>query len=157
MKELYKLTNQEIQEKKNGIKKANIFLTKEQYKTLNELKQKYSLSFGTIARIILFNYNVLKPLRDNVVNNQLYKTAWRKTSIKINKLGYEDLDNAKSVNNALIMYCDKIDKKILNNEKLYMKLHNEIANMMQTTEDPFYDYNIFVRKYAYARRQMEKI
>lgn len=156
MKQLYKLTNEETQEKRNGTKKANIFLTEEQYRKLNKIKNTYQISFGTIARIILFNYNVLAPIKKAVINEQLYKTSWKKTSIKVNKLGYEELDNARAVNNALIIYSDAIDKQILNNDTLYMKLHNEISNMMQTTQDPFYDYNIFIRKYIYARKQAEK-
>lgn len=159
MKPKQKLLKEFAESKDKGIKKANIFLTKEQEIKLRKLKNQYQLSFGMIARIITFNYSVLKPLRDTATNERLYKTTgtWKKTSIKINCLGYEDLDKTATVNNVLIMYIDGLDKQILNNEKLFAKLHNEINNLFANTYDPFFDWDIFVKKsYAYDKMRERK-
>ena len=161
MKLLYKLNNEEQKEKPLGVLKINLFFTKDQYTKLCKIKNTYQLSFGTIARIILKVYCTIEILKQNCLENQLYKTTNKKTSCKVNKNADEDLNKGKVINNALIMYIDNLDSQLLNSDKriknptkLYMKIRNEIANLFQTTEDPFYDYNVFVRKFAYAKKHL---
>lgn len=161
MKYLYNQTNEEIKNKPYGLLKINVFLTADQYQKLQRIKYTYMLSFGTIARIILKNYSPFETLIKECKENQFYKTKNKKTSIKVNKSCDEELDKARVINNALIMYIDNLDSQLLHADnrikdpkKVYMKIRNEIANLFQTTEDPFYDYNIFVRKFAYAKKHL---
>ena len=161
MKLLYKLNNEEQKEKPLGVLKINLFFTKDQYTKLCKIKNTYQLSFGTIARIILKVYRTIDILRENIIENQLYKTTNKKTSCKVIKNHDEELNKGKVINNTLIMYIDNLDIQLLSNDKrikdpnkLYMKIRNEIANFFQTTEDPFYDYNVFVRKFAYAKKHL---
>jgi len=155
MAKLHEFIQKDIEQNKSNMARINIFLSKEQYTKLYELKYKYRLSLTNITKVIESNYIVWKAIIDKAQNEQLYKTANRKTSIKIYKQENKKYNTSKFINNLLIMFLDKEDKKIMP-PKVYEKCRNQIYNEFEQIQDPFYDYNEYVRKYVWVKKKFEQ-
>ena len=147
MKQLYKQTDQlNVQRNQKDIR-FNIFLTKEQYAKLNNIKYQYRLSFSYIIKIVSTYLGAIPNIIDLAKNTQLYKTTWKKSSVKLADAKTEGVKYAKFVNNILIIYLENMYKDLVDN-KTYNKLTDEIKNQMNITQDEWYDYNISVRHYV---------
>ena len=157
MKQLYKTTTAEIQRAKHQLLRINVFLTKKEYSQLYELKYKYRLSFTYILKIIQLYYSVLKPINDKALSERLYKTTkTRKTSIKIFKnQANEEYNKSYYNNNLLFIYLNKLDKFLLD-PKTYEKCRNMIANQLEITQDPFYNYNENYRQFIYMQKHIKQ-
>lgn len=157
MKQLYK-TNQELlntARQRKELNRITIFLERDDYIKLNNIKYKYHLSISTIAQII-YNFYLLSPIiTDACINNHYYNTGktCRKTTIKVNNklMENESLNKTQFFNNALIIFIRDKTKDLLNT-KDHEKVKNKIYACLQNTVDPFYDYNEFYRKYHYLKQ-----
>lgn len=151
----YELFNENLKQADENKKRIFVFVTKDHYKTLMDLKYKYRLSFGYIIRIIAFEISLIKPLDLICQDKPLYHTSkWRKTSLKVENQSENSKYNAKYYNNALIIYLDKLDKQLLD-EKIYQKWRNDLNNKFATTQDPLWQYNEFYRM-SYLQKKFEK-
>ena len=152
MKQLYKLADNTIQRDRKE-KRFNIFLTKEQYAKLNNIKYEYRLSFSYIVNILTIYLGACPKVIELAKNTQLYKTSWKKSCIKLHDAMNQNMNYARYVNNILIIYLDNKYKDLVDN-KIYNKLTDEIKNQMNITQDEWYDYNISVRHYVACKNKM---
>lgn len=154
MKPIIKLNKEQIENEKTN-KRINLFLTKEDYNKLVELKYKYRLGIGYLVRIITKQVDCYPKLKKYILEtDNLYNTkkGMKKTSVKI---PYHEEDNKTSFyNNAVVMYLEKLHKQILD-EKMYNKFNNQVIAIMQNTTDPLWFYNEHYRM-TYLAKKFEK-
>ena len=138
-------------------KRLNIFITADEKKILDNLKYKYRISYSTIAEILAVHYQFTKTLQDALNGERLIKNG-KKTSIKADT----EHNWAFSVyENAIHIYCNKLDRELLKSNKpgyenhVYSKERNALHNEFAKRKDPYYDYNTFIR-YAEAFKKQRK-
>lgn len=152
MKQLYKNTQNYLDQNRasENCKRINIFITKEDYIKLEDLKYKYRVSISILCQIIALNYSFNKELTKVCGNEIFYHTRkMRKTCLKLfQTLTREDVDITKPrfFNNAVILFINKKETDYIDN-KTAEKLRNRIYNMFTNTIDPFWEYNNYKRYY----------
>lgn len=151
MKLFNKIFKEKIEDRNQQKKRINIFVTKEQYSQLENLRYKYRLSISYLVRIITLHVDTNPILKKYVLQYEnLYNTTtMKKTSIKIPRT--EGDNKPRFYNNAVIMYLEKLHKNILD-EKQYKKFNNQVANAFEITTDPLWNYNEYYRMRYLARK-----
>ena len=140
----------------------NIYYSKDQARQLDEMQRKYQVSRSTIASTVLLyltKYLVQenkKELLDIIGKEYLYDAKGNKTSIKTQKLTvasttYEN--QTKAYTNAIQIYLRKDVKKYITNSEAF---YNDLNKKLQTTREPNWDYNHFIRSMKRYERKLAK-
>lgn len=138
----------------------NIYLSARDYKALNDIKNKYHLSYSTITYIVLKNLN---GWFNNETEYRYKEPNSRKTHIKIRNDDYISHDlKAMYVDNILKMFLRGELRQNMN-EGIYLSANNMIYNEFQNTYDENWDGNQFNRRMAkwikhnreYAKKVLE--
>ena len=123
-------------------KHLNIYITNEEHKILEDLKYRYRVSISTIANTLMLVYSFNEKTAQLIKQN-LKQKGQRKTHIKVSNWN-EDTDTNKNYSNGIHIYCNKLDKNILD-QREYQSIHNKIHDKLKKAEEPWYDYNRYVR------------
>lgn len=133
------------------MKPLNIYLSKKDKKELNDMRNKYHLSYSTIADILGFHYQFLFE-RKELEETYIYGREELKTSIKP-KYRYEVERKTVFYTNVLTMYLRKDTKKQLEkigkwDEKKFTKLMNKISKELQDTYEENWNGNLITRSFV---------
>lgn len=124
------------------MKKINIYVTQEQKKLLNILKNTHRVSFSTITDKITFTYYVNPYTRQLMcIDTKIKQPGQKYKKTSVNLKNEYDLTE-KQINNALQIYFLKMDKDP-NDKEFYGKIRNNINHALQDAYDPWYNYNEF--------------
>lgn len=140
-------------------KKLYVYISSEDKKKIDEVKNKYQLSLSAIVDIlILITLQILKMDINEEMLNKFTKTHMypltNKTSIQMPKnykknLNFDEVDKTRFANNCLNAWIKKDITKFIQHKDLLNGKHgywNQIQNTMQKTYDPRWDYNQNLRK-----------
>ena len=161
MKQLYKNTQNYLDQNRasENYRRVNVFLSREEYKRLEDIKYKYRLSISIIAQIIALNYTFNDSLGKVCGNEQLYNTKnSKKTCLKLDqkfKRNDADITKGKFFNNALIIFVNKQESQYIN-VKDAEKIRNQIYNTFSNTIDPFWEYNNYRRYYEITKKREQQ-
>ena len=130
--------------------RINIYLNGKEKKKINDLKNKYHLSYSTIANIITGVFYSCKELQADLKDHYIYedKTS-TKTSIKPSRnkqIQYNYEKPAMIYTNALKIFLNEDLKKYIANEKRRNQINNMIYSQFQNTYDDNWDGNRFCRQ-----------
>lgn len=130
--------------------RLNIYLNGKERKKLNDLKNKYHLSYSTMANIITGVFYSCIELQSHLKDHYLYedKTS-TKTSIKPSKekqITYDFEKPTMVFTNALKIFLNDDLKKYIEDERKRNKLLNMIYSQFQNTYDENWDGNTFCRQ-----------
>ncbi len=141
--------------KQKKVKRINVYLSHADRKILNEIRDKYHLSYSTIANIIFEKTLIGYPKRILMVKDHYYyeDDQSTKTSIKPRNAGNEtyfatsDHPLTMMFTNLIKIFTRREYNKILGIEKNEeQKLISKIYNEFQNTYDPNWDGNSFTRR-----------
>lgn len=141
------------EQNKTKVNRINVYLNSQDRKVLNEIKDKYHISYSTIANIIITTYiNNYADIVKKIKKNYLYEEDnSSKTSIKPRISKYwgkdESLPITKVFTNGIKIFTRNGFKEVLKIEdKEISKIKSKIYNEFQNTYDPNWDGNSFTRR-----------
>lgn len=137
---------------KTKVKRINVYLTYEERKKLTDLKNKYHVSFSTIADKIAEIYWI--GTTTTFREKYLYQEKGIKTSIKPKFSNFEN--NVIDQSSTLSIYYTNVIKTFLNKDfskwtgkdiKEQQKRESQVHNLLKNTWDENWDGNDFCKKF----------